>query len=121
MTNRQSVRVAALATALVLFVSPVFAQQAAPVKAAATEPVTVKNFARAESDMYFAKKVKEGGLGKFVHARTPTSVDQQDVIRMNRDTLYSSAIFDLDAGPVTIVLPEAGKRFMSLLVIDEDH
>jgi hypothetical protein len=30
------------------------------------------------------------------------------------------AVFDLDAGAVTITLPEAG-RFMSLIVIDEDH
>jgi len=30
-------------------------------------------------------------------------------------------VFDLDAGPVTITLPEAGKRFMSMQVIDEDQ
>ncbi len=40
---------------------------------------------------------------------------------MNRDTLYSLAVFDLDAGPVTITLPDAGKRFMSMQVIDEDE
>lgn len=40
---------------------------------------------------------------------------------MNRDTLYSGAVFDLDAGPVTITLPDAGKRFMSMQVIDEDQ
>ncbi len=40
---------------------------------------------------------------------------------MNRDTLYSLGVFDLDAGPVTIVLPDTGKRFMSLLVINQDH
>jgi hypothetical protein len=50
-----------------------------------------------------------------------TAVEKQPVIRMNRDTLYSAAIFDLDAGPVTITLPEAGKRFMSLQVINEDQ
>ena len=43
------------------------------------------------------------------------------MIRLNRDTLYSSAVFDLDAGPVTITLPDAGKRFMSMQVISEDH
>ncbi len=42
-------------------------------------------------------------------------------MRPNRDTLYSHAVFDLDAGPATITLPEAGKRFMSMIVIDEDH
>ena len=84
-------------------------------------PVTVDNFARAESDLYMGKNVKEVGLGKFQHIRTPTDIDKQMVIRMNRDTLYSSAVFDLDAGPVTITMPDAGKRFMSLQVIDEDH
>ena len=29
--------------------------------------------------------------------------------------------FDLDAGPVTITLPDAGKRFMSMQVINQDH
>jgi hypothetical protein len=84
-------------------------------------PVTVENFARAESDLYFGNIVKDDGFGKFFHIRQPTPIDRQNVIRMNRDTLYSSAVFDLDAGPVTISLPDAGKRFMSLQVIDEDH
>jgi len=40
---------------------------------------------------------------------------------MNRDTLYSAAVFDLDGGAVTITLPKAGKRFMSMQVINEDQ
>jgi hypothetical protein len=40
---------------------------------------------------------------------------------MNRDTLYSGAVFDLDAGPVTITLPDPGRRFMSMQVINEDE
>jgi len=40
---------------------------------------------------------------------------------MNRDTLYSAAVFDLDASPVTIVLPDPGKRFLSMQVINQDH
>src|SRR5882757_4663158 len=84
-------------------------------------PVTVDNFARAESDLYFGSMVKDGALGKFLHRREPAAIDNQTVIRLNRDTLYSSAVFDLDAGPLTITLPDAGKRFMSLMVINEDH
>src|SRR5262249_5964281 len=84
-------------------------------------PVTIDNFARAESDFYMSNGVKDGGFGRFKHNRTPTQIDNQLVIRMNRDTLYSSAVFDLDAGPVTIALPDAGKRFMSLQIITEDH
>ena len=40
---------------------------------------------------------------------------------MNRDTLYSPAVVDLDAGPVTITLPDAGDRFMSLMLLNEDQ
>ena len=43
------------------------------------------------------------------------------MVRSNRDTLYSGAVFDLDAGPVTITLPDAGKRFRSIQVFDEDQ
>jgi hypothetical protein len=71
--------------------------------------------------MYFAGVVKNGGFGKFDHTRDPAPLDKQTVIRLNRDTLYSAAVFDLDAGPATITLPDAGTRFMSLQVIDEDQ
>jgi hypothetical protein len=85
-------------------------------------PVTVDNFVRAESDLYFGNVAKEaGGLARFSHRREPASIDNQTVIRLNRDTLYSSAIFDLDAGPVTISMPDAGQRFMSLMFVSQDH
>ena len=64
--------------------------------------------------------MKDGGLGKFLHRREPTALDRQTVTRINRDTLYSGAVFDLDAGPVTITLPDAGRRFMSMQTVDED-
>jgi hypothetical protein len=86
-----------------------------------TIPVTADNFTRAETDLYFGNSVKEGGFGKFHHFRAPAPIDNQTVIRMNRDTLYSAAVFDLDAGSVTITMPEAGKRFMSMQVFDEDQ
>ncbi len=87
-----------------------------------TVPVTVDNFPRAESDLYFGGLLKDsGGIGKFLHRREPARIENQTVIRLNRDTLYSSAVFDLDAGPVTIGMPNAGKRFMSMQVINEDH
>lgn len=92
-----------------------------PAKAADPIIVGVDNFIRAESDMYAAAMIKDGELGKLLHRREPASIDNQTVIRLNRDTLYSSAVFDLDAGPVTITMPDAGKRFMSMQVINEDH
>jgi hypothetical protein len=83
--------------------------------------VGVDNFPRAESDLYFGSMVKDDAFGKFHHRREPAAIDNQTVIRLNRDTLYSSAVFDLDAGPVTITMPDAGKRFMSLMIVNEDH
>jgi hypothetical protein len=55
-----------------------------------------------------------------LHHREPISIDFP-IVRPNRDTLYSLSVFDLDAGPVTVTLPKAGERFMSMQVIDEDH
>lgn len=79
--------------------------------------VTVGKFVRAETDYYFRTRA----FGKLNHSRTMATIDKQDVVRMNRDTLYSSGIFDLEAAPVTITLPDAGKRFMSMQVISQDH
>jgi hypothetical protein len=94
----------------------------APAFAQDVVPVTLDNFQRAESDLYMGNALKEtGGTGKFFHHREPVQVDKQFVIRPNRDTLYSTAVFDLDAGPVTVTLPDAGKRFRSMQVINEDH
>jgi len=54
--------------------------------------------------MYAAGIAKESdGVGKLNHRREPASIDNQT--RLNRDTLYTSGVFDLDAAPVTITLP----------------
>lgn len=92
-----------------------------PAADSSATPVTVQNFVRAESDMYLGNLAKQGGLGKLHHRRAPSSIDNQSVIRLNRDTLYSSAVFDLDAGPVTVTMPDPGRRYMSMQVINEDH
>ena len=84
-------------------------------------PVTADNFPRAESDFYMGALVKGGSFGKLVHNRELVPIDKQTVIRSNRDTLYSQGVFDLDAGPVTITLPDAGNRFMAMQIINEDH
>lgn len=105
------------------------AAPAAPVAAAPLEPapkpgsvpVNADNFGRAESDLAMSNLVKAGGFGKLVHYRELTPLDQQNVVRQNRDTLYSGGVFDLESGPLTVTLPEAAGRFMSLQVFDEDQ
>jgi hypothetical protein len=43
--------------------------------------------------------LKEDGFGMFEHHRELSPVDAQTIIRQNRDTLYSAAVFNLDASP----------------------
>ena len=69
-------------------------------------PVTIDNFNRAETDMYFGGSVKEGGLGTFRHNREATPIDKQMVIRMNRDTLYSLSVKNRSRWPMLVALLE---------------
>jgi len=82
--------------------------------------VTPDNFDRAESDRRFAEVVDLGGFGRLAHRRAFPDIRAQVAPCSNRDTLQSAGVFDLDAGPVTVVMPAAGGRFMSLQVFDED-
>ena len=97
-----------------------FVVTAPPAWAEGTVPVTWDTFVRAESDKYFKIYVDQGGFGKFFHIRKPTPIDQQKVIRMNRDTMYSFGVFDLTTA-VTITKPDTGGRFQSMMVINQDE
>jgi len=110
-------------TRILAAMSLVIASAAASAQATAssTELVTVENYNRAQTDVNFAGVVKNGGFGKFRHGRELAPPVQQGIVRPNRDTLYSFAIFDLDAGPVTIALPDGAKRFMAMQVVNQDQ
>lgn len=94
--------------------------------ASAAEPgkpvmVNVDNFVRAETAAQFDRTLKlTGGVNRFVHLRGPTPLDKQIVIRMNRDTLYSAAIVDISKGAI-LTVPDAGDRYLSVMVVNEDH
>ncbi|MFD0979361.1 DUF1214 domain-containing protein [Tropicimonas aquimaris] len=87
------------------------------------EPVTIGSLVRAESDtMIRAHLTAPGvGLGEIAHERQVVSAEEyQPIIRANQDTLYSAVVLDLSE-PAKITLPEAGGRFQSMLVINQDH
>ena len=86
----------------------------------AAETVTIDNFIRAETDGYFSKQSDAGAFGKMAFESGPVPLDSQRVIRMNRDTIYGRGVFDL-THPVTIVKPDTGKRFQSMVVFNQDH
>lgn len=84
-------------------------------------PVNVESFVRAETDRMFADLQRDaGGVNLFHHNREPASIDQQTVIRMNRDTLDSVAVVDLGE-PAVLTLPDAGGRYVSAMVVNQDH
>ncbi len=60
-------------------------------------------------------------MGKFFHRREPAAIDNQTVIRLNRDTLYSSGGVRFRRRAGDDHAARAGTRFMSLQAIDEDH
>ncbi|MDN4599077.1 DUF1214 domain-containing protein [Leifsonia virtsii] len=83
--------------------------------------VNVDNFARAETHrMMRDLQQAAGGVNRFDHRREPAAIDKQTVIRMNRDTLYSSAIVDVTGG-ATLSIPEHGNRYLSAMVVNEEH
>jgi hypothetical protein len=83
--------------------------------------VNADNFVRAETHRMFADIQRDaGGVNVFRHNRLPASIDEQTVIRLNRDTLYSFAILDL-AEPAWLSLPDSRGRYMSAMVVNEDH
>jgi len=113
-THRSTIVAALLILCSITFGNPAIADEVVP--------VNVDNFVRAESDHMFRANMKafQVSIGKFTHLREPTTAENQPVIRMNQDTLYSGSLLDLSK-PVTITLPEVGGRYMSMHVISQDH
>jgi hypothetical protein len=83
--------------------------------------VNADTFVRAETHrMMHDLQANVGGVNRFLHNREPAAIDKQTVIRLNRDTLYSFAVVDISAG-ATLTIPEHGERYLSAMVVNEDH
>lgn len=83
--------------------------------------VTSDNFVRAETNrMLVGLQAQAGGGNRWRHLREPASLDEQTVIRMNRDTLYSLAVVNISEG-ATVTVPDAGGRYLSVMVVNQDH
>jgi len=86
------------------------------------KPVTPETYIRAESDRQFGVVAQmAGGVNRFYHFRRPTPLDKQNIVRMNRDTLYSMTVVDTSLG-ATITVPELPNgRYASIMLVDNDH
>ena len=100
-------------TAVALFSASVFA---------APTIVTEDNFAQAYTNMRLGAVVeKAGGINTFFEMPVPSSVpEEQFVVRMNRDTLYSVSVIDMSNDDVYVTVPETD-QYVSLQVVDENH
>ena len=89
---------------------------------ALAEDITIQNLVRAETDHMIRANMAafDFGVGQFRHLREPTTTENQPIIRMNQDTLYSGLVLDLSK-PAEVVLPEIGGRYQSMLVVSQDH
>lgn len=105
-----------------IFIKPIVALALCTPALLNAEQVTVETFVRAETDHMIRSQMDMYGIGfgKFAHVRDPITPDNQAVIRMNQDTLYSGLMLDLSE-PAEVTLPEAGGRYQSMLVINQDH
>ncbi len=84
--------------------------------------VTRETYCRAETDRSFSNTLlMTGGINRWFHFRQVTPLDNQTVVRMNKDTLYSAAVVDTEKG-ATITVPEMPDgRYCSVMLIDNDH
>ena len=83
--------------------------------------VTEDNFPQAYSSLRFDNIIKNtGGVNQFLEMPVaPSDPSKQFVVRMNRDTYYSTGIFDMTGG-IYITIPETDK-YISVQVVDENH
>jgi hypothetical protein len=113
-----------ISTTIIMSLTCILTLQLSAIAAENTDSVIVNvdNFVRAETAAQFDRglKMTGGKVNTFVHFREPTPIDKQNVIRMNRDTFYGAAVLDISKG-ATLTLPDAGERYLTVTVINEDH
>ncbi len=83
-------------------------------------PVTESNYEKAESDLSFSNITKLVGSNAWFHFPALTPLDNQTVVRMNRDTIYSGYVADVSKGG-TITIPDTDGRYLSVMVVQNDH
>ena len=83
--------------------------------------VTDENFIAADSMRAYLKELAKTGnrVNVIRPMREPANTDNQDVIRMNADTLYTRIILDVKGGATVTTKPYEG--YQNILVLDPNH
>jgi hypothetical protein len=83
--------------------------------------VTKENYPTIETSRQFAIQIEQaGGINELNRWNGIAKVDNQPIIRLNQDTVYSMGVVDVSEG-ATVTLPDTGKRFISVQFVDADH
>lgn len=111
------------ATAGALFSSFVHAEEEPPYVTERNDKgeiiVDESNFTIAETDRYFVDHSKEHNVNTFRNSREMSTVENQFVVRENRDVMYSHAVVDISEG-ATLINPE-WDVFSVIQVVDENQ
>src|SRR5258708_27005921 len=67
---------------------------------------------------YFAGNPQRVPVNRFGHRRQLVDHTARTVTTPNNDTLYSSPVIDLSAGPVRLDVPDFGSRYFSIAFLD---
>ena len=107
--------------------TPVEPEQTASVNEVQRTVVTDENYALAETEVIFSDYAKRiaaatnsNGVGMFLHLRTGADPKDRTVMRINFDTVYSTAIVDLTEDAV-LTMPETNGRYQSAWIITDEH
>jgi len=67
---------------------------------------------------YYAGNPQRVPVNSFGHRRQLVDHTARTVTTPNNDTLYSSTVIDLSAGPVRLDVPDFGSRYFSIAFLD---
>lgn len=102
-------------------------KQAAAVSETRTTVVTDENYGLAESEVIFSGYVQKisaatdsNGVGVLMHLKTGADPKDRTIMRINFDTIYSTAIVDLTEDAV-LTMPETDGRYQSAWIITDEH
>ena len=81
-------------------------------------PLVIMDFTRQVRTAVTKADDRKAPVNQLVHSREFPDPSFTAVVSPNADTLYSSAWIDLAAGPVVLSLPEMGKRYYLMQLLD---
>jgi hypothetical protein len=83
--------------------------------------VTRENYPTVETSRQFAIQINNaGGINKLNRFDGVAKLDDQPIIRLNQETVYTMGVVDVSKG-ATVTIPDAGDRFISTTFVDSDH